>query len=51
MKTLDDDLFPNTLLSLPITVWQVFDDVESIDKILKFRLRFGIVFVIFAIGW
>lgn len=51
MKTLDDDLFPNTPLSLPITVWQVFDDVESIDKILKFRLRFGIVFVIFTIGW
>lgn len=51
MKTLDDDLFPNTPLSLPITVWQVFDDVEVINKDLKFRLRIGVVFTILTIGW
>lgn len=51
MKTIDEHLSPNAHLPLPITVWQVFDDVEIIGKNLKFRLRMGVVFAILTIGW
>lgn len=51
MKNIEPDLAPNTPLSLPITIWQVIDDVEPIDKNLRFRLRFGLAFFIVMMGW
>ncbi|WP_066802096.1 hypothetical protein [Moraxella oblonga] len=51
MKVIEQDLAPNTSLSLPITIWQVIDDIEPIDKNLRFRLRFGLAFFILMVGW
>lgn len=51
MKSIEQDLAPNMPLPLPITIWQVIDEVEPIDKNLRFRLRFGVVFFIVIVCW
>lgn len=47
MKTIDEHLSPNTHLPLPITVWQVFDDVKPTQKQIKIQFWINIIGLIF----
>lgn len=42
IKTLDEHLSPNTHLPLPITVWQVFDNIAPIQKQIKIQFWINI---------